>query len=103
MIACAMAPSPEGGPERESPAMTATRRTLAAALFGLAGLVPGVALAQSDAASQELMRRLRGAPGSRVGGATRGLRRDDATTGGTQTPAPRPQQSAAAGRRSNAD
>ncbi len=56
--------------------MLSTRRFLATALFGAAGLVPAVARAQSDAGADDLMKRLRGAPGSRVGGATRGIRRD---------------------------
>ena len=53
--------------------MQATRRFLAIAALGAVGLVPVAARAQADAGADDLMRCLRGAPGSRVGGATRGI------------------------------
>jgi hypothetical protein len=66
--------------------MQSTRRFLAFAVLGAAGLMPAVARAQADAGADDLMKRLRGAPGSRVGGATRGIKRDQPT--GTATPQP---------------
>ena len=54
--------------------MLSTRRFLAFAAFGAAGLLPSVTLAQSDPGADDLMKRLRGAPGGRVGGATRGIK-----------------------------
>ncbi len=54
-----------------------SRRLFALALLG-AALAPVVArAADDDAGSADLMRKLRGAPGQRVGGATRGIHRDD--------------------------
>jgi hypothetical protein len=53
--------------------MQATRRFLAIAALDAVGLVPAVGRAQADASADDLMRRLRDAPGSRVGGATRGI------------------------------
>lgn len=62
--------------------MQSTRRFLAFAVLGAAGLVPALASAQTqpaaaDPGADDLMRRLRGTPGSRVGGATRGLKREE--------------------------
>jgi len=53
--------------------MQAPRRFLAIAALGAVGVVPVAAHAPADAGADDLMRRLRGAPGSRVGGATRGI------------------------------
>ena len=53
--------------------MQATRRFLAIAALGAVGLVPVAARAQADAGADDLMRCLRGAPGSRVGRAPRGI------------------------------
>jgi hypothetical protein len=53
--------------------MQATRRFRAIAARDAVGLVPAVGRAQADASADDLMRRLRDAPGSRVGGATRGI------------------------------
>ena len=61
-----------------------SRRLFALALLG-AAVTPVVARAADTDGSNDLMRKLRGAPGARVGGATRGIHRDDPAT---NTPAP---------------
>jgi hypothetical protein len=70
--------------------MLQTRRFLAFALFGAASLAPAVARAQADAGADDLMKRLRGAPGSRVGGATRGIKRDQPAGTPSAQPATNP-------------
>ena len=67
--------------------MAMTRRSLACYVLAFAGLVPGLAHAQADAGSADLINRVRGAPGGRVGGATRGIHRDDPAA---PPPPPRP-------------
>ncbi len=57
--------------------MSSTRRFFAMAALGAIAALPAAAWAQSDPGADDLMRRVRGAPGSRVGGATRGMRRDE--------------------------
>jgi hypothetical protein len=54
-------------------------------------LYPTVSIAQTDQTSDQtsdLIRRLRGAPGGRIGGATRGIHNDN----NTQQPQPQPTQ-----------
>ncbi len=70
--------------------MLSSRRFLALAVLGVAGAVPTLGQAQSDPGADDLMRRLRGAPGSRVGGATRGVKRDHPTATGVTAPAAAP-------------
>ncbi len=74
--------------------MQSTRRFLACAVLGAVGLVPALlpalAHAQADAGTDDLLRRVRGAPGSRVGGATRGLRRDQPGQAAPVQPSPTP-------------
>jgi hypothetical protein len=70
--------------------MQSTRRFLAFAALGAATMAPGLAVAQSDPGADDLMKRLRGAPGSRVGGATRGIKRDQPTGADATAPAARP-------------
>ncbi len=68
--------------------MFSTRRFLAAAVLGVAGMAPTLGQAQSDPGADDLRRRLRGAPGSRVGGATRGVKRDQPNGTGASTTTP---------------
>lgn len=66
-------------------------------------LLPSIGQAQSSAATDDLISRVRGAPGSRVGGATRGIGGQTATPAQpapttTQATAPAPRRAAPAPR-----